>query len=594
VLSLFAVSLAAPAIAQDGPSPSSGPVPSRAKPVSPNATINLVNLLVKQGILTEDQAAKLIKEASDEAYIAQQAAQDATKKSQEAEKTANTAAASVSPPGTKHVTYVPEIVKRDMREEIRKEVLDQAKRENWAAPNTFPEWVSRIRVYGDVRLRYEKQLFPQGNDTTGQNLYNWNAINAGSGLNFNRLGQPFAPIPTRDVDQNRQRFRLRARLGLEADLKAGFSAGIRIATGDNNSPVSTNETLGGGGGNFSKSSIWLDRAWLRYAPVPEVTLNLGRFDNPFYAPTDLVWYNELGFDGAAVQAKYEAAPGLTPFFVGGAFPLYNTLLNYPNAQISNGTNLPSEDKYLFGVQTGALWHLDPDIYFNFGVAYYHFTNVQGQLSAPCDTGQVVSGFCSTDALRPSFAQFGNTYRTLRDLTPYFVENPAADAVAPQYFGLASSFHVLELTGRLDLTHFNPVHVMLDGTYVNNLAFNKDQIGLVAYNNLGPSPAAGVPGSFAGGNVGAMGRITVGRPELKELWDWSVFAAYKYLESDAVIDAFTDPDFGLGGTNLKGYIVGGALGLGPNVWATARWMSANSIVGAPFAVDVFLLDLNGRF
>jgi hypothetical protein len=167
-------------------------------------------------------------------------------------------------------------------------------------------------------------------------------------------------------------------------------------------------------------------------------------------------------------------------------------------------------------------------------------------------------------------------------------------VAPQYFGLASSFHVLELTGRLDLTHFNPVHVMLDGTYVNNLAFNKDQIGLVAYNNLGPSPAAGVPGSFAGGNVGAMGRITVGRPELKELWDWSVFAAYKYLESDAVIDAFTDPDFGLGGTNLKGYIVGGALGLGPNVWATARWMSANSIVGAPFAVDVFLLDLNGRF
>ena len=31
-------------------------------------------------------------------------------------------------------------------------------------------------------------------------------------------------------------------------------------------------------------------------------------------------------------------------------------------------------------------------------------------------------------------------------------------------------------------------------------------------------------------------------------------------SDAVIDAFTDPDFGLGGTNLKGYTVGGSWAL----------------------------------
>jgi Putative porin len=74
----------------------------------------------------------------------------------------------------------------------------------------------------------------------------------------------------------------------------------------------------------------------------------------------------------------------------------------------------------------------------------------------------------------------------------------------------------------------------------------------------------------------------------------VNAGYKYLESDAVIDAFTDPDFGLGGTNLKGYIPGGSLGLADNVWATVRWMSANNIGGAPYAVDVIQLDLNARF
>ena len=61
-----------------------------------------------------------------------------------------------------------------------------------------------------------------------------------------------------------------------------------------------------------------------------------------------------------------------------------------------------------------------------------------------------------------------------------------------------------------------------------------------------------------------------------------------------VDAFADSDFGLGGTNLKGYFVGGNVGLGDNVWATLRWMSANGIAGVPYAVDVLQVDLNARF
>jgi hypothetical protein len=166
----------------------------------------------------------------------------------------------------------------------------------------------------------------------------------------------------------------------------------------------------------------------------------------------------------------------------------------------------------------------------------------------------------------------------------------------QYFGLASGFRVVDLSGRIDFSHFNPVHVMVDGQYVKNLAFNKSNLNNIAFNNLGPSPdpTNQVPGAFAGGDTGAMGRITVGFPQVRQLWEWNAYVAYKYLESDAVIDAFTDPDFGLGGTNLKGYIVGANLGLGPNVWATAKWMSANAIGGSPFAVDVFQFDIHARF
>jgi len=62
----------------------------------------------------------------------------------------------------------------------------------------------------------------------------------------------------------------------------------------------------------------------------------------------------------------------------------------------------------------------------------------------------------------------------------------------------------------------------------------------------------------------------------------------------VVDAFNDSDFGLGGTNLKGYIVGGSVALSKNVWIRLRYMSSDSIAGPPYNVDVFQFDLNGKF
>ena len=582
------LALSVPAAAQDDTQPGKRPTVSRDAPPSSNATVNLINLLVKQGTLSEEQAAALIKQADDEAYVARQATRDATTKAEGAEKAAATAADAVSPPGTKRVTYVPEIVKKQLRDEIRAEVMAKAEKENWASPGKYPEWAQRIRFYGDIRARYEGDHFPAGNGP----LENFNAINTGNPFledNNNAINQYFPP--TYNTTQDRNRFRFRARLGADVDLFEGFTAGLRIATGDSSSPVSTNQTFGGNGGDFSKYSLWLDRAFIKYQPVQDFVGSVGRFDNPFWSPTDLVWYKELGFDGFAVQAKHEVLEGFTPFFVGGAFPIFNTDLNagLNTATLSGPIKLPSRDKWLFGAQTGFGARFDPETNLTLAVAYYDFADVRGRLSSSCLVA-TASDVCDTDLLRPLFAQKGNTYMRLRDIPT--VTTPVT-TLNYQFYGLASDFRPVVASAQLDFAQFNPVHIILDGEYVWNTAFNRAAVASVAINNFAGTPD-GRLGLYNGGNQGWLARLTVGDKEVKHLWDWNAHVGYKYLESDATVDAFVDSDFGLGGTNLKGYFVGGNVGLGENVWASVRWMSANNIAGLPYAVDIVQLDLNARF
>ena len=65
-------------------------------------------------------------------------------------------------------------------------------------------------------------------------------------------------------------------------------------------------------------------------------------------------------------------------------------------------------------------------------------------------------------------------------------------------------------------------------------------------------------------------------------------------SDAVVDAFNDSDFRLGGTNAKGYVVGGGVGVAHNVNLVARWLSATEVTGPPYSFDIVMVDLNAQF
>ena len=584
--------IAGPAFAQD----SERPTVSKKKPATAGSTVALVNILVEQGVITQEQGQNLIKQADDEAYVARQAARDANAKATEAAATAAAAAAAASPPGSKRVTYVPDIVKRELREEIRQEVMAKAKDEGWASPGKYPEWASRIRIYGDIRGRWEGMWYPSGY-SSGE-MIDFNAINTGSPYDVSAAN--LKGYPTYNGSESRNRYRMRARLGLEADLAEGFIGGLRIATGSDSSPVSTNQTLGRSGGNFSKYALWLDRAFIKFEPfknphigpnpdfAPDsVSLTFGRFDNPFWSPTDLVWDSDLGFDGLAINAKREVSPGFTPFFAAGAMPIFNTDLDFSTTEKEK---FKSTDKYLFGGQIGFNWQATPQVGLTLGAGIYDYTNVQGKKSSPCDVS--ISQNCDTDNLRPSFAQKGNTYGYLRDIVPPPGWNGSDPYANPQYFGLASDFRPVVISGRVDLNHFDPIHVAIDGEFVWNSAFNRAEIEQNYVNNYSGTP--GKSGKFEGGNIGWTTKVTVGHQKLDEYGKWSVNLGYKYLESDATLDAFADSDFGLGGTNLKGYFLGGSRAFWDSVSGTAKWMSATSIAGVPYAVDLLQFDVNAKF
>jgi hypothetical protein len=587
---------------------------------SPDLTSELlIKILVKKGVLSQSDANSIMHEAQAEASAAQTASRTpaaAPSPARESAYAANTApgatettipapshnaptnTVSVSttetPDGTIHVTYIPQVVRDQIATSVEQQVMAQQQAQGYSGKNLVPDWVNRIHFYGDFRMRLESDMFPPGNDITG-GLVNFNSINTGPPYDVSPSNTNFPP--QLDTNQNRFRLRLRARLGLDADLGEGFTAGLRIATGENDSPVTENQTLGlapngSQGGNFSKYAIWLDRAYLAYTPPLDSDFGLkliaGRFDNPFFS-TNLIWADDLGFDGVAAHATYQVDDGIVPFFTAGAFPVYNTDLNFASNQPQK---FPSTNKWLIGVQGGTSWKFNDDYATKLGIAGYFYTNVAGKLSAPC-TVNSASDQCSTDSLRPSFAQNGNTYMALRDIIPTAANN-FGQINQYQYFGLASQFTELALTGEFDVNNFDPTDIWLNGEYVVNLAFNQQSIAAKAVNNRGSVTSVNNIGPYVGGNQGFYINANVGQKILAKRWDWNAMIGYKYIQSDAVVDAFDDSDFGLGGTNLEGYIVGGNLALSQRVWVRLRYMSADSIAGPTYRNDVVQLDLNAKF
>jgi Putative porin len=573
----------------------SAPSAAQAAPTSDSAMVNLVRLLIEQGVLTPEKGSALMRQAEAEAVRAR-----ATAPQQQAQ-------VDLPPPaaGAIRVPYVPETVRAQIREELKADVLAQARSEGWASPDTAaPDWTKRVRLFGDIRVRSQSNLYSGANSNLIPDFARINAI--GPLPIFE--SDTFIPLLNSRVDRA-SRLQVRARLGIEAKIRKGIEVGLQLATGDDNSPISTNQSLGGG---FAKRDIWLQNAFVKLKPTDWSEATLGRFPNPFFS-TNLMFDEDLAFDGATanVDSGEWLGDDVKISLRGGAFPLDFGDANFPQNDVDKRAY---PERWLFSGQVEVAADFGNDVSAKLGAAYHSFTNLQANLSQPCFLYRVQSQFrsgviCSTDNERATFLRKGNTVFPIRDIV-LDVPAPALNEVrvSPQYVGLVFDYDVLNVNAEVHFPILDELGVTLTGDYVRNLAFKRSDLcrfgatfseAYPPLNNVGPDGNGNIcaqtnPSTFVGGGEGYLAKLAFGHRELKTRGQWQAEIGYRYLESDAVPDAFTDSDFHLGGTNAKGYFIGAKTALFEGLTIGARWLSANEISAEPFGIDVLQVDLEVKF
>ena len=547
-----------------------------------NTVVNLLQTLVDQGVMSQDQARTLVEQAQDKAEkeIAEAKADE-----------------QVDEPVVR-VTYVPEIVKEEIRNQVRDElraevvadVVSHAERERWGIKDALPSWLNRIKISGDMRVRSQAEIYDSANPSTGDvssPYFDVLALNDGGPFGADVLTNGIADGTGEflNTDEDRVRERIRLRINLDAKINQSFSTRVRVSTGNTSNPVSTNQTLGEAGNPYD---VVVDQAYIKFSgtengPVPWLTFWAGRIPNPWVS-TDLLWDDDLSFEGLAGTASFNLGGGEGLYAdEHGDKEVFLTMGAFPLEEFSRSSN---KDKWLLGGQIGTKWKFNNQSTLKIAAAYYDYFNVQAD-----DSPRDVDDFL---AQAPESLQKGNSVFSL--LNPFDPDGLPNSGDETFLLGLASDYDLVNLTGVLDIANFAPYHLILTADYVKNIGYDSGEIE----DRLGERISEKTEGYHL--------RADFGWPRVTKAGHWSVFGAYKHLERDAVLDAFTDSDFHLGGTDAEGWELGGKYGIADNTWLSLTWRTANEIDGpvigtqacdllvanCNLGIDVLQLDLNAKY
>jgi hypothetical protein len=196
-------------------------------------------------------------------------------------------------------------------------------------PAATENWSDRVALNGDFRYRYE-------------------TIDA-------------------EGSSKRKRNRIRARTNIKADVTDDIQIGFGLATGGDD-PVSTNQTLGGGG---SSKNIALNLAYVDWEAVDGLHILGGKFNNPLLraGKQALIWDGDWTPEGFALSYKRDW------YFV-------NAIGTFLESDSKTGN-----DSFSWGGQFGATGNLG-GVKLTGGLAYYSINTKGGSTTFgdPADPG----------------------------------------------------------------------------------------------------------------------------------------------------------------------------------------------------------------
>lgn len=139
-----------------------------------------------------------------------------------------------------------------------------------------------------------------------------------------RVRQETIKIDGQNNSQDKDRQRIRARLGAYTEINPQVSTGIRIATGGSNDARSTNQDLDG---YFVKKDLWLDMGYIDYHPtaLPNLHIIGGKMAQPWVSMGDIIWDSDINPEGLAATYSLPISKGFELFGSAGNYTLKDNI-----------------------------------------------------------------------------------------------------------------------------------------------------------------------------------------------------------------------------------------------------------------------------
>ncbi len=150
------------------------------------------------------------------------------------------------------------------------------------------------------------------------------------------------------------------------------------------------------------------------------------------------------------------------------------------------------------------------------------------------------------------------------------------------FALAADYSLFNVSLSHDWHIGTRQHVVFAADYVRNVGYD------------GKKVLARTGTYVSRRDAGYQAEIGVGSTVMNQAGAWRASVGYRYVQRDAVLDAFTDSDFRLGGTDNKGFTLGLDYSFTSAVMARVKYLSGNEIDGPPLTINVVQLDITASF